>query len=67
MRKTKPGIGTEYQSYMNEIHHKMKIKKIENEKNMIKLLKTTSTRDLNNTNQEKEEKITSSSPRIKYF
>ena len=33
MRKTKPGIGTEYQSYMNEIHHKMKIKKIENEKN----------------------------------
>jgi hypothetical protein len=30
MKKTKPGIGAEYATYMNELHHKMKLQNIEN-------------------------------------
>lgn len=42
MKKSKPGIGAEYESFMNIVHHKQKIKRIEGEINRMKLLKTTS-------------------------
>ena len=67
MRKSKPGIGTEYQTYLNEIHHKMKIKKIENEKNRIRLLQTSSQKEIHNISVDKIEKNTSISPRLNYF
>ena len=67
MKKTKPGIGTDYQTYMNDIHHKMKIKKIENEKNQIRLLQNSSSKEIQNISKERIDKNTSTSPRLNYF